>query len=236
MIVSHPTEYLPAFALGCLEHEEADEVRNHLLTCMSCRADLSSLEEVSSLLAYAAPQVHPSPALKHKLLIPHDSLTGYAWFERLLNHFPRLVPAASLMAVILTVIFGASNLILWHQTKTPELFEEFAEYPFVLLKGTEVMPGAEGRLIADLNSKQGLLLVDSLSPLKNTSQYQLWLIRNGERTSGAVFSVNGHGMACVLVSSKRPLTDYDSFGITIEPYGGSSGPSGKKVLEGKMLL
>jgi anti-sigma-K factor RskA len=236
MTVSHPTESLPAYALGCLEHEEAEEVRKHLLECMSCRDDLRSLEDASSLLVHAAPQVYPSPVLKQKLMAPHSSAKFYAWFERLFVQFPRLVPVASLMAVVLTVILGVSNLIIWQQVKAPTLFEEFAAYPFVLLKGTEVMPEAEGRLIADLNSNQGLLLVDSLNTLKNKSQYQLWLIRNGERTSGAVFSVNARGMACVLVSSRLPLSDYDSFGITVEPYGGSLGPTGKKVLGGKMLL
>ena len=236
MTISHPTEALPAYALGCLEHEESEEVRRHLLECMSCREDLRSLEEVSSLLAHTAPQVSPSPALKQKLMTPRSPVRGYAWFERLFIQFPRLVPAVSLMAVILTVIFGTSNLVIWQQAKTPTLFEEFAAYPFVLLKGTEAMPEAEGRLIADLNSNQGLLIVDSLNTLEKTSQYQLWLIRNGERTSGAVFSVNERGMACVLVSSQQVLADYDSFGVTIEPYGGSAGPTGKKVLGGKMLL
>ncbi len=236
MTVLHPTESLPAYALGCLEHEEAEEVRKHLLSCVSCRADLLSLEEVSTLLAYAAPREFPSPALKHSLLTPLYSVKGYTWFVRLLSHFPRLVPATSLMAVVLVVILGYSNLVFWRQAKSPTLFEEFAGYPFVLLKGTEVMPEAEGRLIADFDSKQGLLLVDSLSLLDNALQYQLWLIHNGERTSGGAFSVNGRGMACVLVSSGQPLSDYDSFGITIEPYGGSTGPTGKKVLGGKMLL
>ena len=236
MTVSHPTESLPAYALGCLEHEESEVVRIHLLACMSCREDLRSLEEVSALLAHAAPQVSPSPALKHKLMAPHSPVKGYAWFERLFSQFPRLVPAVSLMAVILTVVFGTSNLVIWQQAKTSTLFEEFAAYPFVLLKGTEAMPAAEGRLIADLDSNQGLLIVDSMNTLEKTSQYQLWLIRNGERSSGAVFSVNARGMACVMVSAQQPLADYDSFGVTIEPHGGRAGPTGKKVLGGKVVL
>ncbi len=74
-------------------------------------------------------------------------------------------------------------------------------------------------------------MVDHLPVLDpDELQYQLWLIQDGQRTSGAVFSVNKYGYGSVWVSSPEPLSSYSDFGISIEPAGGSPGPTGDKVL------
>jgi anti-sigma-K factor RskA len=62
----------------------------------------------------------------------------------------------------------------------------------------------------------------------------LWLINEGKRTSGGVFSVMDNGYGVLIVNSSKPLSTYQNFGITIEPFGGSSGPTGDKVLGGKI--
>lgn len=232
----HPTESLPAYSLGCLEHGEAEQVRKHLLTCMPCQSELKSLESVCMRLADTVPPALPGPELKQRLMSGHRSPGSYAWFDGLLNRWPRLVPVAVLASISLVVLFGTTSLFFWQQSKSFQPLRVYAEKDFVLLKGTENMPAAEGRLIADQNSGQGLLLVNALRPLETTMQYQLWLIRDGQRTSGAIFSVDERGMASILVSSAQPLFHYDSFGITIEPYGGSPAPTGQKVLGGKILL
>ena len=104
----------------------------------------------------------------------------------------------------------------------------------VALNGTKIAPNAAGMLVMDTHGEYGVLVVDSLPQLTNDQQYQLWLIEDGQRTSGGIFSVNegGYG-SIVLVSPQRPLTEYPSFGITIEPAGGSPGPTGDKVLGGE---
>jgi anti-sigma-K factor RskA len=74
------------------------------------------------------------------------------------------------------------------------------------------------------------LVVDHLPPLDPAHQYQLWLIQDGQRTSGAVFSVNPEGYGSVWVSSPQPLANYSAFGVSIEPAGGSLAPTGARVL------
>jgi anti-sigma-K factor RskA len=49
-----------------------------------------------------------------------------------------------------------------------------------------------------------------------------------------VFSVDSKGYASIWVYSQAPLIQYQQFGITIEPTGGSLGPTGAKVLGGKL--
>jgi anti-sigma-K factor RskA len=49
-----------------------------------------------------------------------------------------------------------------------------------------------------------------------------------------VFSVDEEGYANLSIKSEMPLSGYDRFGITIEPFGGSLGPTGDKVLGGDL--
>ena len=58
------------------------------------------------------------------------------------------------------------------------------------------------------------------------------IIRDGQRASGGVFAVNDEGYGVLEVSSPDPLASYSAFGVTIEPEGGSPGPTGDKVLDG----
>ena len=82
------------------------------------------------------------------------------------------------------------------------------------------------------DGRYGLLVVNKLTTLPDSQQYQLWLVKDGLRTDGGVFSVGKHGYFVMEIDSPERLTDYDSFGITIEPAGGSPGPTGERVLDG----
>ena len=73
---------------------------------------------------------------------------------------------------------------------------------------------------------------EALLELDPQHQYQLWLIQDEVRTSGAVFSVSDKGYGSVQISSAEPLGSYSTCGVSIEPSGGSPGPTGKKVLGG----
>ena len=77
---------------------------------------------------------------------------------------------------------------------------------------------------------EATLTITNLPPLTTEQQYQLWLIHDGQQDSGAVFSVDDEGWAEVTIDAQRPLTSYGAFGITIEPAGGSPGPTGQRVL------
>jgi anti-sigma-K factor RskA len=231
---SHPTELLPAYALGCLDLDEKVLVQEHVVTCASCQAELRELEMVNSSLAYAAPAAVPPESLKKRLLATCRPQRGFSWFNALFERWPKLVPATALAACLLAVLFATSTLMLWQGAKQP--LSSIAAMRIIPLQGTDNMPSAVGRLVADTATGQGWLLVDALQPLKESLQYQLWLIRDGQRTSGGVFSVSQEGMANVRIASIRPFSAYDSVGITIEPFGGSPRPTGKKVLGGRIVL
>lgn len=144
------------------------------------------------------------------------------WWDRVKQWLQRPTPAWQLGLVSALLIIAAS-LFLFSQTDAPANFGQIALAP------THNAPGATGILIISADGEYGSLVVQGLPELDADHQYQLWLIENGERTSGGVFSVH-EGYAAIQVYAPRPLSSYRDFGITVEPAGGSAGPTGAKVL------
>lgn len=230
----HPNESLAAFALGCLDAEEGAEVGAHLGDCAVCREEVQALKETCSLLLHAVPAATPPEHLRGRLLARLPRRRSYAWFESLLVRWPRLVPAGSLAAVALTIIFGTAHLLRPQMEGTSGV--PLAAVQVVTLQPTSVIPAARGTLLVDREHGSGLLVVESLSSLDRSLQYQLWLIKDGQRTSGGTFSAAADGSARLEIHPPQPLAFYDAFGITIEPFGGSVGPTGDKVLGGRMVM
>ena len=102
----------------------------------------------------------------------------------------------------------------------------------MLFRSTEITPNATGLLIISRDGEHGALVVDGLPDLSEAQEYQLWLIRDGQRTSGGTFFLNKTGYGILWVRSPEPLDSFSGFGITIEPEGGSPDPTGDKVLGG----
>jgi anti-sigma-K factor RskA len=238
---THVTELLPAHALDCLEKDEAVMVAEHLAICPACRAEFAIYQDVADRLALAAPDADPPADLKRRLMAqiqPSPPIMPaeprVPWLQTLANLMRRAAPVWGLASLILMVALAVSNLLLWQrinqQVDTP--------HPRVMhtltLIGTDAAQNAIGTVVISMDGEHGALVVDGLSPLDKEHQYQLWLIQNGQRTSGGIFSVDADGYGVLWVSSPAPLSSYDAFGITIEPAGGSPGPTGDKVLGGTL--
>jgi anti-sigma-K factor RskA len=235
----HIIEQIPAYALNALDDDDAATVRHHLVNCQTCQAELATYELVVDSLPLAASEASPSPLLKDRLLErvavlpvvrpaaaePRSSLRlqiGEAL--RGLSNTPRWQPAVLIVIIVLV----ASNLLLWRQINPPQ--EYSPGWQQIPLTGTDVAPLATGFITISADGINGTLIVDKLPRLSPEQQYQLWLIQDGERASGAVFSVDENGYRGIQIESAKPLLDYSSFGITIEPAGGSPGPTGERVL------
>ena len=231
----HPTETIPAYALKCLDLEEYEQVRKHISKCAVCLAEVKQIEQTLANMSHAAPVTEPPASLKSRLMSSLRTGRSFAWFEQLVIRWPRLVPSAGLAAMMLAIVFGIMSFALLHQ-KGQFSEQDLSRIQFARFQGTAVMPEASGVLLVTADKQQGILVVSALQPLDQTKQYQLWLIKDGRRTNGGVFSVSSAGDAHLIVSTDIPLGTYDAFGVTIEPFGGSQGPTGPKVLGGSMVL
>mgnify|MGYP000147392737 CR=1 FL=1 len=241
---AHIAELLPAYALDCLDEDELIAVSEHLAVCADCRADLRAYDATIGRLALAAPDVAPPPELKIRLLERIQPPSGRSivqprstWWASWLASMRRTTPLWVAAALVLIGFLGLSNLWLWQRLNQLETAQPSSGvWRTIILSGTEVVPAASGLIVISLDGHHGTLVVDQLPPLAENQQYQLWLIEAeaGQRDNGGVFSVSEEGYGSLWIDSAAPLSNYTGFGITIEPAGGSSGPTGPKVLGGSL--
>lgn len=240
-------QLIPAYALGALDEGEVGAVEAHLDGCMACRAELALYEDVADQLALAVPQVAPPAALRERLMARVERPAGVAvparadeparparagFVERLSALFRALAPVWTPLSLVLLLLLLGSNLLLWRQVRQAEALPP--EPVSVYLGGTEAAPQAAGFIIFEPGSADALLVTYHLPTLEPDQQYQLWLIHDGSRDSGGVFSVSEHGNAVIRLTAIRPVMDYSAVGVTIEPAGGSPGPTGDRVLGGDL--
>jgi len=233
----HVAEWLPAYALNILTPEETSRVAGHLATCPACRAELRAYLLTVDELPLALAQTAPRPELKDHLMseirsrkaksVPTSPIT--IW-QRLAVFLRRSAPAWA-MALILVLAVG--NLLLWRRLNQVTTRQATSMRVFALAN-TADSPRASGSLVLGPSGRYGSLVVDRLPKLDAEHQYQVWLIKDGQRTSGGVFSVGPGGYAAVELHAPVPLIEYQAIGVTVEPAGGSPGPTGAKVLGGDL--
>lgn len=238
---NHVTDSLAAYALNALEEAEARQVGAHLDVCPECYAEFLSYQPVVDQLALGTPVVQPPSTLKNRLMERIRSPRQAAPSASALPGWKKLAEALrggqlrwQMASLVVIVALLASNVLLWLRVQELGHEPEPGLYTVTLLS-TEVAPGASGLIVISADGRWGTLVVDRLPALDDAQVYQLWLIEDGQRTSGGTFAVNrlGYGVLEIDVQD-RLLIEYPSFGITIEPAGGSPSPTGDKVLGGDL--
>lgn len=229
-------ELIPLYALGGVDIDEAARIRVHLSGCAICRRELAVYEAVADMLPLALPEVSPAATLKERLFarlepLPVETavpLPAVSWRQTIQMAFSRAFtrPVWKPLALSLIVLLLVLNAWLWRQVEQGEA-PGFLQHT---LSGTAAAPEARGLLIIS-HDGYGTLVVTKLPDLAPGQEYQLWLIKNGERTSGGVFSVYADGYQSVKIDAPAPLDSYTAFQVTIEPGGGSSVPTGQRVLD-----
>ena len=243
---THVTDQISAYALNILDAADAAEVEAHLADCPACQQELRDYEELVGVLAWATPRVSPSPHLKTRLLQevsqpsvkstpdvlsaaapPPSSHSQAGWWtswRRWFQKRPLWQPALVLVLLVLLI----SNFQLRQQlqeTSRP------AGFGTVTLSDPEQDSQATGLIIISDDGLHGTFIAQNLPVIPETEAYQLWLIKDGQRTSGGVFTVNEAGYRAVWLDSEDPLASYEDFDVTLEPAGGSYYPTGKTVLD-----
>ncbi len=231
---------IPAHALGSADPEEARQVAAHVRRCFPCRALLADYVRLGEELLFAVPLVS-APAHLHddlrRRLTAHEAGRRYngrlAWA-------PRGWGWAALAASL--VLFCASNLYWWDRLTAAEAsmalqataIAAMREAPTVRLAGDAPAPDAYGTLAAPARETVAVLYVYGLPALEPGKVYQVWLIRQGQRDSGGLFTVDARGAGTWIVRAPRPLGEYEAVGVTVEPAGGSQGPTSPRVLGGRL--
>lgn len=108
----HPTEDLPAYALGALDKDEREVIASHVETCETCARDLSQFEEaLFEAAAIGAINVDPPTDLRTRIVLRHRGASvpsTTSWGDRVIEFLRSPVPAAVPigLAILLVLAFG----------------------------------------------------------------------------------------------------------------------------------
>ena len=231
----HVLESLPAYALGSLDDSEAKMVAQHLAGCHICRSELQAFQEVAGKIALTAPQAELSGDLKPRLIERIHNLNQSQKRPERWHPSGRLIPIGAMVSLVLIATLAVSNLLLWQRLDQMEVLAGPLGMRAIALQNTEAAPTASGFVIVSADGEEGVLVVDELPKLDAQREYQVWLVRNGSTTSGAVFAVDESGYRGMRIEAPQSLLEYSLVFVTIEPVGGSVEPNGEQVLAGSLF-
>jgi anti-sigma-K factor RskA len=232
---AHVLDFLPAYALGTLDEVESRQVAEHVAGCSTCRAELGEFQAVAGQLGFIAPAVSPSPELKPRLMARIRGGSPVR-AEPARRRFPQwLIPAGAAAGLVLIVALALSNLLLWQRLNNLQVLSGPLGMRAIALQNTGAAANASGFIVVSPDGQDGVLVVDELPVLDPAHEYQLWLERDGQSTSGAVFSVDEGGYRGLRIAAAENLLTYSGARLTIEPVGGSAVPTGEEVLRGSLF-
>ena len=242
----HPySENLAAYAIGTLDADEIPALESHLETCQYCQSELAAYQSVSiGLLQAASPQT-PPPKLRRKLVahIPSQHTRTSTLLAKFFGQFPLgQVTVATLVAIMLGLNIFSSMRIHDLQQQQAAIDERLSNeqaaiamlaYPNTqtLAISTDVM-NLTGSMLVDKDKSMAVLVLWNVPQLELGQTYQIWLIDvDGRRTSGGLFTpILDQAYTTTTIHSPVSIGQFKGVGVTVEPEGGSEGPTGPRIL------
>jgi len=248
-------ELLPFYALDALSDEERELVESYLTEHPEVREQIGDLQSAAEALPYSVKPVEPERRMKAALMArvsvdqrtSKQSQTSLPSERRWANFFPAFSFAIATVAVVWVVILNIQLSELRHEVSSlddsliaqsnslEQINAKLPQTPVsaamtISLKGTKVQPQAQGQLIADPKSESAVLVITGLGQLEAGKTYQVWLIDASGPKSAGLLSVNANGQGVIIVTSVSEIGSFKSLGISVEPAGGSSKPTGDIVV------
>ena len=238
-------ENLAAYALGTLDADEIPALESHLKDCQDCQSELADYQSVTmGLLQSIHPQT-PPPGLRRKLvaqLPSHRTRTP----SLLASIFGRFSLGQVATAVIVVVLLGLNlfssmqirDLQRQQSALAGRLSNDQAAIAMLAYPSTQALTvkadvqNLTGSMLVDKDKNTAVLVLWNLPKLEAGQTYQIWLINSGgKRTSGGLFvPVDNQGYTTATIQLPVSIGQFVGLGVTVEPWGGSEGPTGPRVL------
>jgi len=233
-IEPHILDLLPAYVLGALDADEAEQVAIHLSQCATCQAEWHLLQAITDDLPLALEQVEPPARLRQQLMARIEAVEiplQASFWQQLTAVFRqhKAIAFSQLALLSLVAVLLVSNILLWQQVNELESGPQPGQMQPIHLNNTGLIPNADGYLIISADGLNGAIVLDQLPQLE-AQEYQLWLVKDGQRTSGALLSVDELGYGGSGVDAPEQLFNYTWAEVTIETAGGSPQPTGDVIL------
>jgi anti-sigma-K factor RskA len=228
-------ELIPAYVLGAVPDEEMALIRAHILSCDECLAEADSFAETTSSLSLAVEPVElPSgfadrvvaAATGSELAPAQQPVTSSQPAKRRFGLRWSLVPTAAFVALIIAV--SAVSVSLYQTKQTADRQREALAAIIEGHRGIDLR-GPAGAVATLVPTDSGSLFVASgLGEVPDEKTYQLWLMKGDVPTSAGTFEVS-EGL--VMFETSKSINGYTGAAVTIEPAGGSPGPTGVQVVK-----
>jgi len=242
----HPQrENLSAYALGALDAEDIPALEAHLASCSDCRSELADYELVTSNLSASLPPQAPPPRLRRELAarLRSNRLRLSNPFTRIFQWIPAWQLASGLALLFLLGLNVVSSLQIRELREqqvamASRLYQDQTAIAMLAYPSTMALPvqadveNIAGSMLVDKDKSTAVLVLWNLPEVETGKTYQVWLIDpDGGRTSGGLFKpLSAQGYTTATIHAPRPLDAFKGIGVTVEPEGGSEGPTSPRVL------
>lgn len=233
-------DLIPAYALDALDPEEKLQVEALLHTDTEAQKLLAEYQDITSNLILATPArrapAHLEGDLRKRLAANRPAQTAPTPVpaaaeppvtvlptRRRTNIWLPLVAAAAVIAIV----FGAVTLL--NRNPAERLYNQIVAMPDHVTMPIPSPDGTTpaGEMVATADGKQAVLRMTRLPELNNDSTFQLWLIDGNGAHSGGLFPfTDSSSTYYVIVPLTKGVFDYNAFGVSVEPQGGSPSPDG----------
>ena len=204
-------ELTAAYALDALDPDEREAFEEHLAGCERCRAEVAAFGATSGQLAFGAPAASPPPELRGRIL-------EAARAER-----PSVAPLPARRVTPLRVVAAlaacaAIALAVWDVS----LHDQLSRANHQALRRVPVS-GASGSLLVAAGGSAALVLY-RVGPAPPGRTYEAWVVQDGRAQPAGLFR-GGRGPTYVPLARTVPRGAVVA--VTVEPAGGSPGPTTK---------
>ncbi|GAA1736671.1 anti-sigma factor [Luedemannella helvata] len=224
-----------AYALNALDDVERAAFARHVRDCTACATEVAELRETAARLADTVAQA-PPPRLRERVLAEitrtrqtRRSGTDDTSSVRRWRRWAALASAAVVVAVAAATASWvvSDQRVREERARADRLAADQAEMNDVLTAAdlmVRTVPVAGGRVtLAESRSREAAVVVMSDLPVPPDGRvYQLWLMRGQAEAVSAAVMEPGQRAGMALVPE---LGDADQVGVTVEPAGGSTGPT-----------
>ena len=229
-----------AYALDALDSTESEAFVQHLDGCDVCEAEVREMRETTAALADSVAEEPPqrlrAAVLEQARQIPQFEGPPAASVVDITERRARRISANRWLAGVAAaavIVAGALGVSTYQanqradelQVAADQITELLAD-PGATVERTDVTGGGTGTLVVAPNREQAAFLTASLPTTGPDATYQLWAIDDDGATSVGLLQPDS-GRATALVDLPAGTT---TFGMSVEPVGGSSAPTTDPVL------
>jgi anti-sigma-K factor RskA len=227
-----------AYALDAIDGAERDRFEHHLNRCQLCSHEVRGLRETATRLAMAVALL-PPPQLRERVLaaaartrqLPPLTDVGPQPQPRA-RWLPRMalgLAAVSIAAVIaLGFTLAAKQRQLDAANAQQGAVAAVLNSPGAKLRTQRTAVGGTATVVVSRRQRKMVFTTTGLPPLASSKVYQAWLLGPPRTRSAGLLPPPSAGKTVPLLASG--LTPGDSFGVTVEPAGGTAQPTTNPIV------